>query len=77
MEQALLIIGASIFGLLGTLHLLYTFFTNKFEAYDSAITESMKKTSLILTKETTIWEGNIRTGIVILQSSTYPQLAWL
>ena len=52
MEQILLIIGASIFGLLGTIHLLYTFFTNKFEAYDSSVNEAMKATSPILTKET-------------------------
>jgi hypothetical protein len=29
-EQILLIIGAAIFGVLGTLHLYYTFFTNIF-----------------------------------------------
>jgi len=57
MAQILLIIGASIFGILGTVHLLYTFFTNKFEAYDAAVTEAMKGTSPILTKETTIWSA--------------------
>tara|TARA_R110002072_G_scaffold126459_1_gene263307 strand:- start:493 stop:903 length:411 start_codon:yes stop_codon:yes gene_type:complete len=55
MEQILIIIGASIFGMLGTVHLFYTFFTNKFEAYDSSVTEAMKETSPILTKETTVW----------------------
>ena len=57
MAQILLIIGASIFGVLGTVHLLYTFFTNKFEAYDSSVTEAMKGTSPILTKETSIWNA--------------------
>ena len=57
MEQILLIIGASIFGILGTIHLLYTFFTNKFEAYDSSVIEAMKATSPILTKETSIWKA--------------------
>ncbi len=57
MEQILLIIGALIFGLLGTIHLLYTFFTNKFEAYDSSVTEAMKATSPILTKEISIWNA--------------------
>jgi hypothetical protein len=57
MEQILIIIGASIFGVLGTAHLFYTFFTNKFEAYDSSVTEAMKETSPILTKETTVWSA--------------------
>ena len=57
MAQVLLIIGASIFGILGTIHLLYTLFTNKFEAYDSSVTEAMKGTSPILTKETSVWDA--------------------
>ena len=57
MAQILLIIGASIFGILGTVHLLYTFFTNKFEAHDSSVTEAMKGTSPILTKETSVWKA--------------------
>ena len=57
MAQVLLIMGASIFGILGTIHLLYTLFTNKFEAYDSSVTEAMKGTSPILTKETSVWDA--------------------
>ncbi len=57
MEKALFVIGASIFGVLGTIHLLFTFFTNKFDTVDSAVKESMKNTSPILTKETTIWKA--------------------
>jgi hypothetical protein len=57
MEQILLIVGASIFGILGTVHLLYTFFTNKFEAYDPAVTEAMKGTSPVLTRETSVWKA--------------------
>lgn len=57
MEQVLIIVGASIFCVLGTIHLLYTFFTNKFEAYDSSVTEAMKQTSLVLTKQTTVWHA--------------------
>ena len=57
MAQILLIIGASIFGILGAVHLLYTFFTNKFEAHDSSVTEAMKGTSPILTKETSVWKA--------------------
>ena len=56
-EQVLLIAGASIFGVLGTLHLIFTFFTNKFDAYDSSVTEAMKNTSPVLTKDTTVWDA--------------------
>ncbi len=55
--QILIIIGASIFGILGSIHLLYTFFSNKFEAFDSTVTEAMKSTSPILTKETSVWKA--------------------
>ncbi len=57
MEQNLIIIGAAIFGILGAAHLIYTFFTNKFNAFDSTVTEAMKGTSPVLTKETTIWKA--------------------
>ena len=56
-EQGLIIVGASIFGILGAIHLAYTFFTNKFEAFDASVTEAMKATSPVLTKETSIWNA--------------------
>ncbi len=56
-EQVLLIVGASIFGVLGTIHLVYTFYSNKFNAFDPAVTKAMKGTSPILTKETTMWDA--------------------
>lgn len=57
MENILIVVGAAIFGVLGSFHLIYTFFTNKFEAYDPTVTEAMKSTSLILTKDTTMWKA--------------------
>lgn len=56
-EQMLIILGASIFGVLGAIHLVFTFFTNKFDAYDQRVTEAMKSTSPVLTKETTMWDA--------------------
>ena len=56
-EQILLIIGAAIFGVLGSVHLFYTFFTNKFDAYDKNVTKAMQSTSPVLTKETTVWDA--------------------
>lgn len=57
MEQVLFIIGASIFGLLGSIHLVLTFLTNKFEAFDVKTTQAMKNTTPLLTKETTVWDA--------------------
>jgi hypothetical protein len=57
MAYTLYIIGFSIFALLGSMHLLYTFASNKFEAYDISATQAMKNTSPKLTKETTIWKA--------------------
>ncbi len=55
--QILLIVGTLVFGLFGAIHLMYTFFSNKFEAFDSDVTEAMNTSSLIITKETTIWKA--------------------
>ena len=57
MEQILIITGAAIFGLLGLAHLLMTFFTHNFDAFDSDVTEAMKGTSPVLTKETSMWNA--------------------
>ncbi|MBT1063032.1 hypothetical protein KJY73_05560 [Bowmanella sp. Y26] len=54
-SQILFVFGASIFGTLGLIHLLFTFFSNKFDAYNSDVTYAMKSTSPVLTTETTIW----------------------
>lgn len=56
-SQVLFIIGSAIFGLLGFVHLIYTFFTDKFNAYDPDVTAAMKGTSPVLTKETTVWRA--------------------
>ncbi len=55
--QSLIIIGAALFGSLGTTHLVYTFFTNKFDARDASTTEAMKATSPILTRRTSMWDA--------------------
>lgn len=49
--------GSSIFLILGTLHLYYTFFTNKFNARNKSVITDMNNTSPILTKETTMWNA--------------------
>ena len=56
LEQIFLIIGAAIFGILGVLHLYYTFFTDKFMTRDRKVAEAMKATSPLLTDRTTMWD---------------------
>jgi hypothetical protein len=57
LAQLLIIAGALLFGLLGVLHLVYTFFTNKFDARDPSTTVAMKATSPILTRRTSMWKA--------------------
>jgi len=49
--------GALIFLILGSIHLVYTFFTNKFLSNNEKVIEGMKSSSPILTKETTMWKA--------------------
>lgn len=49
--------GSLIFILLGTVHLFYTFFTNKFSSRNKKVVDEMKLSYPNLTKETTIWKA--------------------
>lgn len=51
------IIGSVPFIVLGTIHLLYTFFTNKFSSRNSLVDEEMKTSSPVLTRQTTMWRA--------------------
>lgn len=51
------IFGALILTVLGTIHLVYTFFTNKFSPRNELFEKEMKITTLVLTKETTMWKA--------------------
>lgn len=53
----LLAIGSAIVGVLGLIHLHYTFRTNKFEPRDSQLGKSLREVSPILTTETTMWRA--------------------
>jgi hypothetical protein len=55
--KILWICGSSIYILLAGMHLLYTFFTNKFSVRDRDTEERMKKTSPVLTNKTTMWQA--------------------
>ena len=57
MYQILLIAGAFVLGVLGVVHIVYTFFTDKFTVYDLSVLNGMKSTSPKITKETTVWDA--------------------
>lgn len=49
--------GSIIITVLGSLHLYYTFFTNKFSSRNKLVLEEMKSSFPILTNEMTMWKG--------------------
>jgi len=49
--------GSLIIFILGSIHLFYTFFTNKFKSKNDVVIFEMKKSNPILTKETTMWKA--------------------
>ena len=57
MEQILIIFGSAIFGFLGTVHLVYTFFTSKLHPKENAAIDAMKTSHLVLTRQTTVWNA--------------------
>jgi hypothetical protein len=56
-EKYLWIAGSLPFIILGTMHLLYTFFTNKFSSRNKTLDEEMKISFPVLTKATTMWKA--------------------
>jgi hypothetical protein len=56
-DRLLLLAGAAIFAVLGSLHLLYTFVGARLEPRDPAAIAAMRATTLRLTRETTVWRA--------------------
>lgn len=56
-NQLLLVTGAAVFGVLGLLHLAYTFFTTKFDPYDASVADAMRNTSPRISRQTTMWRA--------------------
>ena len=78
--QILIVFGAVLMGLLGALHIIYTFFTNKLEPRDAATATAMKATNPVLTRRVNIWDGwigfNASHGLgIVLFAGTYLLLA--
>ncbi|MDG1039500.1 MAG: hypothetical protein P8H13_10075 [Polaribacter sp.] len=57
MEKYIWELGSLIFAILGSIHLLYTFFSNKFSSRNKQVLKEMKSSNPILTNETTIWKA--------------------
>jgi len=80
LAQILITFGAALWSFLGTIHIIYTFFSNKLEPRDAATTSAMKATSPVLTKCTNLWNGwigfNAGFGMgLLLLGTTYLLLA--
>jgi hypothetical protein len=82
MPQILIIIGAAIFGILGALHLFFTFFGHKLEPFDSNVVDAMKGTNPRLTRETTMWKAWIgfnashSLGAILVAAFYIPLSVW-
>ena len=50
-------VGSMIFVILGSIHLVYTFFTDKFSSKNKKVLEEMESSYPILTGDTTIWKA--------------------
>lgn len=57
MARVLILAGASIFGVLGFIHLAYTYFGDRLLPRDRAAVDAMKRTTLVLTRETSVWDA--------------------
>lgn len=57
MEYYIWMAGSLTLLILGSIHLIYTFFTNKFSTRNPALEEEMKVSSPVLTNETTMWKA--------------------
>ena len=57
LAQMLIAFGAALMGLLGTIHIVYTFFTKKLEPREAATSAAMKATSPVLTRRTNLWNA--------------------
>jgi hypothetical protein len=56
-QQLLWVTGSAVFLILGSLHLYYTFFSNKFLSRNEKVMEEMKNSHPILTRGTTMWKA--------------------
>ncbi|WP_426197324.1 LIC_13387 family protein [Pseudomonas sp. NFXW11] len=81
MALALIIASAAILLLLGSLHLFYTFASDKFQPRDPALAERMRQVSPIITRQTSLWRAWVGFNAshslgAMLFGLVYGYLAW-
>ena len=79
-SSILLVLGSAIVGLLGLMHLVYTFRTDAFEPWDKELSARMRQVHIVLTPDTTIWNAwigfNASHGLgAVLFGAVYSHLA--
>lgn len=52
--SALIVASATVVGLLGCVHLLFTFYSNKFDPRDAMVTEALRVVSPVISRQTTM-----------------------
>jgi hypothetical protein len=57
LAQSLLAASAAIFLVLGTIHLVYTFASNKFSPRDAALEARLREVSPVISRETSMWNA--------------------
>ena len=57
LSQILIFASAAIVLTLGTIHLIFTFTSNKFLPRDKALAEQMKNVAPVISKQTTMWRA--------------------
>ena len=57
LAQTLIIVGAAVLGALGSVHMLYTLLTDKFNPRDGATLVAMHADHPVLTRRTTLWRA--------------------
>jgi len=80
LPQILIVFGAALIGVFGTIHILYIFFTNKLDPRNPALPATMKATNPVLTRRTNFWDAwigfNASHGLGMLMfAATYLVLA--
>ena len=59
LASVLIICATAITGLLGSIHLLYTFHGTKLHPRDPALRQAMMKGTMVLTRDTTVWRAGL------------------
>jgi hypothetical protein len=57
LPHGLMLAGTSVLGMLGAVHLLYTYHGNKLQPRDPALRAAMERSWFFITRETTVWRA--------------------